>query len=409
MSSTPVTTEGHDQRDDSPVVQAPRVKIELEDLVHVGPGTVCGDYLRTFWHPVLIADSLEAGRAKPMRVLGENFTLYRGESGDFHSVAYRCAHRGTLLATGWIEGEEIRCRYHGWKYDAQGSCVEQPEEDERFAARIKLRSYPTQEYLGLVFVYLGEGAAPELPRYRDFEEEGETVLVKRNSYTWPCSFFNSLENDEYHVNWVHREQLEELGRLAAPGQLQLSVEETDYGLLTHATGWSDPDYVQDLMFLMPYMRSWRSSEGGGFNGVASAAIAWRVPIDDENFTSFGLQRISGTREALAAYAAKRAAEQEDIRDLPTTKEVQEAVLRGDMTFETFPGRTHGRQFNVGDYITQVGLGPFGLLNEENLGRSDIEVAMLRRIYRRELKAHAEGKPTKAWTAPERLPTCQPSK
>ena len=127
------------------------------DFVHTGPGTIAGRYLRRFWQPVYVAERLKAGQAMPIRIMGEDFTLYRGESGAPYVVDFRCAHRGTQLSIGWVEGECIRCFYHGWKYNGIGQCVEQPAEGESFAAKVKIRSYPTREYLGLVFAYFGDG------------------------------------------------------------------------------------------------------------------------------------------------------------------------------------------------------------------------------------------------------------
>ena len=53
-------------------------------------------------------------------------------------VAFRCAHRGTQLSVGWVEDDCIRCRYHGWRYDGSGQCVEQPGEDQAFAERLSI-------------------------------------------------------------------------------------------------------------------------------------------------------------------------------------------------------------------------------------------------------------------------------
>ena len=83
-------------------------------------------------------------------------------------MAFRCAHRGTQLSTGWVEGDCVRCFYHGWKYDGAGQCVELPAEDPA-SRQVRIASYPTEEYLGLIFAYLGEGeraAAAALPRVR---------------------------------------------------------------------------------------------------------------------------------------------------------------------------------------------------------------------------------------------------
>src|SRR2546430_9491158 len=134
------------------------------DFVHVGPGTLAGEYMRQFWHPIMRVDDLPAGRAKPIRIMSEDLTLYRGEDGTPHCIAFRCAHRGTQLSTGWVEGDNLRCLYHGWEYDSSGQCIEQPAEPEPFCGKIRLRSYPAQEYLGLIFAYLGDGEAPPLPR-----------------------------------------------------------------------------------------------------------------------------------------------------------------------------------------------------------------------------------------------------
>ena len=86
----------------------------FERLTQSAPGTDMGRLLRRFWHPVAASDTLKIGSARAIRIMGEDLTLYRGESGAPHLVAARCAHRGTQLHTGWVQGDEIRCIYHGW-------------------------------------------------------------------------------------------------------------------------------------------------------------------------------------------------------------------------------------------------------------------------------------------------------
>src|SRR5262245_51254075 len=179
---------------------------DYSDYAHTGPGTLAGRYMRRFWQPVYLGADLPAGHAKPIRVMSEDFTLYRGESLDapvstrpeVHLLDFRCAHRGTQLSTGWVEGDCIRCFYHGWKYDGSGQCIEQPAEDASFASKVKVRSYPCEEYLGLIFAYLGDGAPPQLPRYPEFEAEG---VLQAGTYTRYCNYFNNIENsaDEVHL------------------------------------------------------------------------------------------------------------------------------------------------------------------------------------------------------------------
>ena len=74
--------------------------------------------------------------------------------------------------------------------------------NESFASKVKIRSYPTHEYLGLIFAYLGEGIAPPFPRYPQLETEG---VVDVSSYIRHCNYFNTLENgvDQAHVPFTH--------------------------------------------------------------------------------------------------------------------------------------------------------------------------------------------------------------
>ena len=110
--------------------------MDFEEFVHTGPGTLAGRYLRRFWQPICCAYELRTRQALPVKILGEQFTVYRGASGTAYLVGPRCAHRGTQLSVGSVEGECIRCFYHGWKYDGGGQCVEQPAEGQSFADKV---------------------------------------------------------------------------------------------------------------------------------------------------------------------------------------------------------------------------------------------------------------------------------
>ena len=81
-------------------------------MTQTGPGTPAGRLLRSYWQPVAASEEMPVGGAPlPVRIMSEDFTLYRGESGAPYLLDFRSAHRGTRLPIGWVEGDAIRCRF----------------------------------------------------------------------------------------------------------------------------------------------------------------------------------------------------------------------------------------------------------------------------------------------------------
>lgn len=354
------------------------------ELYNTRPGTPAGRYLRLFWHPIYVAEKLKTGKAVPVQIMNEDFTLYRGESGQIHLVGFRCAHRATQLSTGWVEGDCIRCRYHGWKYDSTGQCVEQPGgEDPGFADKVRIRALPSEEYLGLVFAYLGEGEPPPLPRYPDFEREG--AIVWTYGHTRPCNFWNGLENGSTHVAFTHRgpERYPEI-------HTKISAEESDWGVMIKT---NFPSSLHISHHGIPYMTYGRSRERD--------RLAWKVPLDDDNFLDLqaNLMFLPPGKDAEIYY--RRHAVRRGERKAPPYEEMAEAVLRGELTIEEVEDRSNMNW--IQDYTTQVGQGhPRDYLHTERLGRSDIDIILYRQLWEREVRAMLEGRPLKSWGGWERL-------
>jgi 5,5'-dehydrodivanillate O-demethylase oxygenase subunit len=370
---------------------------DYTDFAHTGPGTLAGRYLRRFWQPVYRAQDLPAGWARPIHILNEDFTLYRGEGGTPHLVAYRCAHRGTQLSTGWIEGDCIRCFYHGWKYDHTGQCVEMPAEDPSFPPKVKIASYPTEEYLGLIFAYLGEGEPPPLRRFADFEEDGVLTVA---TYTWPSNYFNNCENgpDEVHVCFVHRDS-----SLAAISDVPvITAEESDWGLIQYGT--RADGVVRVTHWLMPntlQFTTYFSDEESGDSGWVDA-LSWRVPVDDTHHASFMLYLAHVTGDAAERYRERQQRLVAQLKGLTPTPEIGEAILTGEMRVQDLENRPVHSKINVQDYVVQVGQRAIADREHERLGRSDVGVLLLRKLWARELQALAEGQPLKTWHRPPRL-------
>ena len=209
-----------------------------------------------------------------MRVLGEDLTVYRDEASRVRVVGGRCAHRGTFLHTGWVEGDCIRCFYHGWKFDPTGACVEQPAEQAGFATAAHIAAYHGEEYAGLVFVYLGPGDPPALPRYPELDAPGVKVVAGiRPPGPWPMNYFQALENnvDPVHLSFVHRATepfTREVPEVRAERVAQgISMTAIRGGVARSTTYWF-PQMIQLPLYLIPGDRT----EFAFFN--------WVVPVDD---------------------------------------------------------------------------------------------------------------------------------
>src|SRR5690348_15739962 len=135
-------------------------------IVRVGPGTPMGSALRAYWLPAVLSDEVEPdGTPLRVRLLGEDLIAFRDTSGAVGLVAHNCPHRGASLFFGRNEEGGLRCVYHGWKFAADGECLDMPNEPPESGFRQKVRavSYVTRERNGVVWAYLGPpGSVPAL-------------------------------------------------------------------------------------------------------------------------------------------------------------------------------------------------------------------------------------------------------
>ena len=92
-------------------------------LTQVGPGTPMGDLLRRYWMPIAAVSEFEDKSIKPVRLMGEDLTLYKDLSGTFGLVDRHCPHRRADISYGFVEQCGLRCNYHGWLFDQDGRCT----------------------------------------------------------------------------------------------------------------------------------------------------------------------------------------------------------------------------------------------------------------------------------------------
>jgi phthalate 4,5-dioxygenase oxygenase subunit len=212
-------------------------------VTRTGPGTPMGELMRQYWLPAALSAELVAdGPPVRMMLLGERLIAFRDSAGRIGIMDHRCPHRCASLFFGRNEESGIRCVYHGWKFDVDGNCLEQPNVPAQhgFADKVKAKAYLATERNGLVWVYMGDRArAPALP---PFEATGLTEdqvgyrFVQRD-----CNWLQAIEGDldTSHVGFLHfgaarpnalagDSQKLDLVKNRAP---EYKVADTDYGLI----------------------------------------------------------------------------------------------------------------------------------------------------------------------------------
>ena len=94
--------------------------------------------------------------------------LYRGESGRVVALDDRCCHRAAPLSLGRIEGDDIRCMYHGMVFDPSGKCIQIPGQD-MIPPKLGVTSYPVEERGGMVWIWMGDPAKADPALLFDYE------------------------------------------------------------------------------------------------------------------------------------------------------------------------------------------------------------------------------------------------
>ena len=174
-------------------------------LPRVGPGTPGGELLRRYWQPLAASADLVDKQTKKVRLLGEDLALFRDRSGKLGLVAELCPHRRCSLAYGVPEENGIRCPYHGWLFDQEGNCLEQPAEspNSTFKDRIKTTAYPVREVGGLFWTYMGPGEPPVFPLHDYLVQENTIRSIGKSML--PINWVQAMENslDPMHLEWLH--------------------------------------------------------------------------------------------------------------------------------------------------------------------------------------------------------------
>ena len=280
---------------------------EGQELTRVGPGTPMGELMRQYWLPALKSSEVVAG-GDPVRLmlLGEKLIAFRDTTGRVGVMDHRCPHRCASLFYGRNEEGGMRCVYHGWKFAADGQCLEMPNlpPEQDFSAKVQAKAYKATERAGVIWVYMGaRELAPPMP---DIEA---TLLpdseVSLNFTQRECNWLQALEGDidTSHFSWLHvgsvrPEQVDADNWLQyqvvnrAP---EYQVGDTDWGTMYCAfrPAENGQTYWRFAHFGFPF---WTFIPQGAFADRVIAR-AW-VPMDDTHVMFVGFTWKQASRTAV---------------------------------------------------------------------------------------------------------------
>lgn len=373
-----------------------------ERLTQVGAQRPAGKLLRQYWQPVALTDELPAERpVTPVALMGERLVLFRDEAGELGLIDRHCPHRGADLCFGRLEENGMRCPFHGWHFDRQGQCVEQPAEPEgsRMHEKIKTTAYPVIEKSGIVFAYLGSGEPPALPNFDCFRAPDSHVFAFKG--LWECNWLQALEVgiDPAHASFLHRFLQDEDPEESYGKQFRDKSENTEMPMTQVLREYPRPDIQVTETDYGLKLTALRNLDNGAThvritNQIFPTAICipmsremtitqWHVPVDDVScywfaiFTSFNkpvdkrLMREQRLKEhRLPDYAPLKNRGNSYRYNIEEQKNL------------TYTGM--GMDINVHDQWACEGMGAIQDRTKEHLGKSDIGIIRYRRMLRRAL-------------------------
>jgi len=350
------------------------------EITHIDRGTPCGEYLRRFWQPVMLSSEL-GDLPKKITLLGEELVLFRDKSGDLGLFHKHCAHRGASLEYGIIADHGLICCYHGWHYAIDGTLIRAGSEPENSPVhrRVVQGAYPTHEFEGVIFAYMGPtGSIPPFPQFDTLLDDGVEKIPF--SITTHCNWLQVYENtqDPIHVLHLHaRSSGVQFGAASGIDQM-IEYRDTPLGMINVQTREVGENiWIRTTETILPNMNQggaiWEEAESEKvFN--RSAFTRWMVPQDNFVTRTIGWRLFSHDL---------------DPRNQGDRSKV--GVESIDFIGQTKDERSYEEsQRQPGDYEAQVSQRPIAIHQLENLASSDRGVARVRQMIRDRIRALQAG-------------------
>ncbi len=163
-------------------------------------------YVRNAWYMAGWCTDFPAAKPTPALILEQRLVFYRQSDGTLVALEDRCPHRLAPLSMGQVEGDNLRCLYHGVKFNGAGACVEVPGSTAKPKA-LCARAYPVVERESAVFVWMGEAAKADealLPPFIGPDNPDWQMLPGHMDYDVYYELIQDNLLDLSHIAWVHR-------------------------------------------------------------------------------------------------------------------------------------------------------------------------------------------------------------
>lgn len=371
-----------------------------DTLTLTGPGTDAGQVMRHYWQPAALVDELPLSRpVVPVRLLGEDLVLFKDDQGELGLIGRACPHRGADLCFGRLEDNGLRCPFHGWQFDKNGQCLEQPGEPvgSTMHQRVKNTAYPVVEKNGIIFAYLGPGDPPPMPNFDCFRAPDTHVFAFKGK--WDCNWLQAMEVgiDPAHASFLHRFLQDEDPADGYGKQFRDKAADSDMPMTQLLRDYPRPDITVEQTEYGMRLIALRHLEGGKThirvtNSIFPCAISipmsremiitqWHVPIDDHScywysmFTSFDTP------------VNKKVMREQRLKEhrLPDYAPIKNAsnnygYSADEQNTTTYTGM--GMDINVHDQWAVESMGRIQDRTREHLGKTDVGIS----LYRRMLKA-----------------------
>lgn len=314
-----------------------------------------------------------------IKVLDEELVAFRDLAGHYGLLHKHCSHRRASLEYGIVAEHGIRCCYHGWLFDVDGTILDVPGEpdDSPIPRKLCHGAYPVREFQGLLFAYLGPPELmPDFPLLDTMMQANNELVAYAIDY--PCNWLQVAENpmDPFHSVFLHTRVTRAHFNPAwgTLPQVRWHMMDDDIGIyLTNTRRWNEYIWIRTAEVFLPALAQppdiYQNPDREKFFPRVGIT-KWTVPVDDTHCKIIAWRHFN------------------DSLDLDGKGDSNQVGLnKVDFVGQTGIERSYAEgQSSPGDYEAQVSQGAITIHADEQLATTDGGIARYRRLLKQAICA-----------------------